>query len=99
MQAGAATERWLDTRHMGICRQRSERGQAHRRRFQMTDRDEPLGRPETIRDSEHQRRDGRATDESTEVERGARDGGEAPTIAPEEKGGSPSTEHGPGADL
>lgn len=58
-----------------------------------------LEEPEQIRDPEGQRRDGRPTkDPIGEADPDVGDGA-APTVAPEEKGGAPTTEHAPGADL
>ncbi len=66
----------------------------------MTDRPAiPLEEPDQIRSSDEQRQDGRPTGGD---EHGLKPGAEprdAPTIAPEEQGGSPSTEHAPGSDL
>ena len=62
----------------------------------MTDQ-ESLERPESIRDDDRQRRDGRPTNETLDDD-GA-DANSTPTVAPEEQGGAPSTEHGPGGDL
>jgi hypothetical protein len=62
---------------------------------------ETMDQPDDIRTPDGQRRDGRPTG----GDRDDRDLGsgtpheQAPTVAPEEEGGSPSTEHAPGADL
>ncbi|MFL5674185.1 MAG: hypothetical protein ACJ779_04215 [Chloroflexota bacterium] len=59
---------------------------------------EQLEHPADTRATDHQRRDGRPSDPDAE---GIRDvpHESAPTVAPEEKGGSPTTEHAPGGDL
>jgi hypothetical protein len=58
-----------------------------------------LEEPEQIRDDSGQRSDGRPTDPE-DPGRPAWDSPEAvPTVAPEEEGGTPSTEHGPGGSL
>ena len=61
--------------------------------------DDRLEDPQSARGPDGQRRDGRpVTDKdhgiATDIPQE-----EAPTVAPEEEGGSPSTEHAPGADL
>lgn len=58
-----------------------------------------LEQPEQIRGPQGQRRDGRPTEDP--IGEPDPDGGDGavPTVAPEETGGSPSTEHAPGADL
>lgn len=71
----------------------------------MTDRptDQPtddLERPETIRGDNNERMDGRPT--GPEREDGMKPAvaqPDAPTVAPEEEGSTPSTEHAPGGDL
>ena len=60
-----------------------------------------LERPEEIRGEDGQRKDGRPTGPKDE-ETGLRPGAPAesqPTVAPEETGGTPTTEHAPGGDL
>jgi hypothetical protein len=59
---------------------------------------QPIVEPE-IRTRNDQRRDGRPTGTSDEGLQPGADHGSVPTVAPEEEGGSPSTEHAPGADL
>ena len=61
--------------------------------------DDRLEDPKSVRGADGQRRDGRpVTDKDdgigTDIPQE-----QAETVAPEEKGGSPSTEHAPGADL
>lgn len=61
-----------------------------------------LEEPEQIQDQSGERADGRPTGEPDEhglLTRHAPDAGSKPTIAPEELGKTPSTEHAPGADL
>ena len=68
----------------------------------MTDRpnaDEPLERPHEIDGADDQRRDGRPTTAPTEGVGAGQPADQTPTIAPEERGGEPSTEHAPGSDL
>jgi hypothetical protein len=68
----------------------------------MTDRpnqDEPLERPDEIDGPDGQRRDGRPTSGETEDVAAGRPAAATPTVAPEERGGTPSTEHAPGGDL
>ena len=68
----------------------------------MTDRsnpNEPLERPHEIDGRDEQRRDGRPTTAPTEGVGAGRPAHETPTVAPEEQGAEPSTEHGPGSDL
>jgi hypothetical protein len=68
----------------------------------MTDRpnaDEPLDRPHEIDGPDDERRDGRPTTAPTEGVGAGRPADETPTVAPEEQGGKPSTEHAPGSDL
>lgn len=57
-----------------------------------------LEQPEEIKGPEGQRRDGRPTEDPI-GEADPKAAGETPTVAPEEKGKAPSTEHAPGADL
>ena len=63
------------------------------------DAGEPLERPHEIDGPDDQRRDGRPTAAGTDDVGAARPADETPTIAPEEEGGEPSTEHAPGSDL
>ena len=67
----------------------------------MTDRTaNDLEEPDQIRAPDGQRRDGRPSDGTIDAPEPADHGGmKAPTVAPEEEGGSPSTEHAPGSDL
>lgn len=68
----------------------------------MTDRsnaNEPLERQHEIDGPDDERRDGRPTTAPTEGVGAARPADETPTVAPEEQGGKPSTEHAPGSDL
>ena len=68
----------------------------------MTDRPEsaePLERPADIDGPDGQRRDGRPTSGATDEVEAGRPAESTPTEAPEEKGGTPSTEHAPGGDL
>jgi hypothetical protein len=58
-----------------------------------------LEEPDEIRAPDGQRRDGRPSDGTVDHPKPADQGEAHPTVAPEEKGGSPSTEHAPGADL
>jgi hypothetical protein len=58
-----------------------------------------LDHPEEIRDDTGKRKDGQATGHEHQGIRPGLDQDEAPTIAPEEEGGTPTTEHGPGGDL
>jgi hypothetical protein len=54
--------------------------------------------PDDARAADGQRRDGRPSTGSID-DRPATDAERAPTEAPEETGGSPTTEHAPGGDL
>jgi hypothetical protein len=63
-----------------------------------TSQDEPLHHPHEIDGPDGQRRDGRPTVQSDDIAAG-RPAEHTPTVAPEEKGGTPSTEHAPGGDL
>ena len=56
-----------------------------------------LEEPDQIRTPDGERRDGRPTEATLDdpVDKA----GDHPTVAPEEDGGSPSTEHAPGSDL
>ena len=69
----------------------------------MTDQrptDTDLEEPEMIRDEAGERSDGRPTFEAGSGDEPAfEEPGGAPTVAPEEQGEEPSTEHGPGASL
>jgi hypothetical protein len=68
----------------------------------MTDgpnRGEPLEHPDEIDGPDGQRRDGRPTSGVTEDVGAGRPADATPTVAPEEEGGTPSTEHAPGGDL
>ena len=68
----------------------------------MTDRpktDEALERPHEIDGPDDQRRDGRPTTAPAEGVGAGKPADETPTVAPEEEGGEPSTEHAPGSDL
>ena len=60
---------------------------------------EPLEHPDEIQTPEGERHDGRPaeTDDADIGPNGPK--GDLPTVAPEERGGTPSTEHAPGADL
>jgi hypothetical protein len=58
-----------------------------------------LEHPDEIRTPDGERSDGRPSGGTIDDRKPAEDGGAQPTVAPEEKGGSPSTEHAPGADL
>jgi hypothetical protein len=67
----------------------------------MTDQPtDALSKPDTIRYEMDERSDGRPT--GPEQQGGLRPGTDhpaAPTVAPEEEGATPSTEHAPGSDL
>ena len=70
----------------------------------MTDRptpnDDPLARPHEIDGPDGQRRDGRPTAPApTDDVAAGRPAEHTPTVAPEEEGATPSTEHAPGGDL
>ena len=58
-----------------------------------------LEEPDRIRTPNGERRDGRPSGDATSDPMPADHGVAPPTEAPEEKGGSPSTEHAPGGDL
>lgn len=60
---------------------------------------EPLERPKEIDGPDGERRDGRPTSGVTDDVESGRPAEATPTVAPEEKGGAPSTEHAPGGDL
>lgn len=64
----------------------------------MTAHTNPLTQPDQIRDRDGERQDGRPTEHIDADQPGKLDK-DAPTVAPEEKGHTPTTEHGPGADL
>ncbi len=63
------------------------------------DRDNELERPHEIDGPDDQRRDGRPTSAPTDGIGAGKPADETPTIAPEEQGHEPSTEHAPGSDL
>jgi hypothetical protein len=63
------------------------------------DKGEPLERPKDIDGPDGQRRDGRPTSGVTDDVESGRPTDATPTEAPEEQGGTPSTEHAPGGDL
>jgi hypothetical protein len=67
--------------------------------IEMSEQPGTLEEPDQIRDATGERRDGRPTggDEAT-IRPGVQQD-TSPMVAPEEKGGSPSTEHAPGGDL
>jgi hypothetical protein len=66
----------------------------------MTDQsNNDLEHPDEIRTPDGQRRDGRPSDGTLDQPKPSDQGGGPPTVAPEERGGSPSTEHAPGGDL
>ena len=58
-----------------------------------------LEEPDRIRTPEGERADGRPTEGTLDERRAQDPSGDHPTVAPEETGGSPSTEHAPGGDL
>lgn len=59
-----------------------------------------LERPDQVRAADGQRRDGRPAEaHGGDEEAGRPPQPEAPTVAPEEEGETPTTEHAPGADL
>ena len=60
---------------------------------------DPLTNPEDVRGPDRQRQDGRPTGEKTTGLRPGKPQESVPTIAPEEEGETPATEHAPGADL
>ena len=64
----------------------------------MTAKAKQLTQPEEIRNRHGERQDGRPTEHIDADQPGKLDKNE-PTIAPEEQGDTPSTEHAPGADL
>jgi hypothetical protein len=63
----------------------------------MSERSETLEDPDQIRNTSDERRDGRPT--GRDVDTAGAPHEPIPTVAPEEEGGSPSTEHAPGGDL
>jgi hypothetical protein len=65
----------------------------------MGDRSKSLEHPDEIRDTHGERQDGRPTGGDGSADKPGVAHQDAPTVAPEEKGASPSTEHGPGGDL
>lgn len=66
----------------------------------MTDQPtDALERPEDIRDAHDERQDGRPTGPDQDGLRPGTEQPAAPTVAPEEEGATPSTEHAPGSDL
>ena len=66
----------------------------------MTDQSsKDLEEPDQIRTPDGQRRDGRPSQGTIDDPKPAEIAGGHPTVAPEETGGSPSTEHAPGSDL
>lgn len=60
---------------------------------------EPLEQPKEIDGPDGERRDGRPTSGVTDDVESGRPAEATPTVAPEEEGGTPSTEHAPGGDL
>jgi hypothetical protein len=58
----------------------------------------PYLKPDEVRDDDGERADGRPTGRTTDDGLKPREG-EQPTVAPEELGHHPTTEHGPGGDL
>ena len=58
-----------------------------------------LEHPEQNRAPDGQRRDGRPSQSTVDDLRAARTDEQPPTEPPEDHGGSPTTEHGPGGDL
>lgn len=64
-----------------------------------TPKDDSMAHPEEIRGPDEQRQDGRPTGDQPEGLRPGAPQASVPTIAPEEEGDTPSTEHAPGADL
>ncbi|MEJ7748230.1 MAG: hypothetical protein WKF56_02945 [Candidatus Limnocylindrales bacterium] len=63
-----------------------------------SDSSEPMEQPERIQAPDGTRGDGRPTGQGDELIPG-RPHEEVPTIAPEEEGSMPTTEHAPGSDL
>jgi hypothetical protein len=67
----------------------------------MTDQsnvDDQLKHPKHVRGADGTRADGRPTDPARPIET-KRPAGDVPTVAPEEEGHKPTTEHAPGGDL
>jgi hypothetical protein len=58
-----------------------------------------LEQPKQIRDAKDERQDGRPTHADHTTGGTGMPNADHPTVAPEEEGGSPTTEHGPGGDL
>ena len=58
-----------------------------------------LDQPQEIRDAKDERQDGRPTSTPRTSNEPNPRSDEHPTVAPEEEGGTPATEHGPGGDL
>ena len=65
----------------------------------MSERSNSLEDPDQIRDATGERRDGRPVEAELDPERPGPAPDAVPTVAPEEEGSSPSTEHAPGGDL
>ena len=65
----------------------------------MTEHSRSLEDPDRIRDASGERNDGRPTGRQGDADEPGVAGEAVPTVAPEEEGGSPSTEHAPGSDL
>ncbi len=55
--------------------------------------------PANVRGSGDERADGRPTGDDGDRLKAGQSHGSAPTVAPEEEGHEPTTEHGPGSDL
>ena len=60
---------------------------------------EPLEHPDEVQTPDGERNDGRPTGSEDVDIRPSGPESDLPTVAPEETGGTPSTEHAPGADL
>jgi hypothetical protein len=60
--------------------------------------DDQLKNPKDVRGVDGTRADGRPTDPHQPIE-SKRPHGDVPTVAPEEEGHKPTTEHAPGGDL
>jgi hypothetical protein len=65
----------------------------------MTEEAGSLEKPDEIRDADGERSDGRPTGGDKTGEAAGIPHEAAPTVAPEEEGGTPTTEHAPGGDL
>ena len=65
----------------------------------MSNQPRSLEEPDEIRDATGERRDGRPTGADGNDDRPGASQEAVPTVAPEEEGGSPSTEHAPGGGL